>query len=88
MPLYSDLLLHDVGTGDGIEQAAAEPRTRSARPRCGDCASAARCCTTARPPPSTTRFAATATKPRSSAQGYERLGEAERAALGRFLLSL
>jgi CxxC motif-containing protein (DUF1111 family) len=24
VPLYSDLLLHDVGTGDGIEQAAAE----------------------------------------------------------------
>jgi CxxC motif-containing protein (DUF1111 family) len=23
--LYSDLLLHDVGTGDGIKQAAAEP---------------------------------------------------------------
>ena len=23
MPLYSDLLLHDIGTGDGIEQAAA-----------------------------------------------------------------
>ena len=25
VPLYSDLLLHDVGTGDGIRQAAAEP---------------------------------------------------------------
>ena len=25
MPLFSDLLLHDVGTGDGIRQAAAEP---------------------------------------------------------------
>ena len=24
MPLYSDLLLHDVGTGDGIEQASAK----------------------------------------------------------------
>ena len=24
LPLYSDLLLHDVGTGDGIEQAAAK----------------------------------------------------------------
>jgi len=24
VPLYSDLLLHDVGTGDGIEQAAAK----------------------------------------------------------------
>jgi CxxC motif-containing protein (DUF1111 family) len=24
-PLYSDLLLHDIGTGDGIEQAAAAP---------------------------------------------------------------
>ena len=24
-PIYSDLLLHDVGTGDGIKQAAAEP---------------------------------------------------------------
>src|SRR5262249_12509815 len=25
VPLFSDLLLHDVGTGDGIQQAAAEP---------------------------------------------------------------
>jgi CxxC motif-containing protein (DUF1111 family) len=25
VPLYSDLLLHDIGTGDGIRQAAAEP---------------------------------------------------------------
>ena len=25
VPLFSDLLLHDVGTGDGIKQAAAEP---------------------------------------------------------------
>jgi CxxC motif-containing protein (DUF1111 family) len=25
VPLYSDLLLHDVGTGDGIQQAAANP---------------------------------------------------------------
>ena len=25
VPLYSDLLLHDVGTGDGIRQGAAEP---------------------------------------------------------------
>ena len=25
MPLFSDLLLHDVGTGDEIRQAAAEP---------------------------------------------------------------
>lgn len=25
VPLYSDLLLHDIGTGDGIAQAAAEP---------------------------------------------------------------
>jgi CxxC motif-containing protein (DUF1111 family) len=25
VPLYSDLLLHDVGTGDGIEQADAKP---------------------------------------------------------------
>lgn len=25
VPLYSDLLLHDVGTGDGIEQAPARP---------------------------------------------------------------
>lgn len=26
VPLYSDLLLHDVGTGDGIEQADAKGR--------------------------------------------------------------
>ena len=25
VPLFSDLLLHDVGTGDGIPQASAEP---------------------------------------------------------------
>src|SRR5262249_37090468 len=25
VPLFSDLLLHDIGTGDGIRQAAAEP---------------------------------------------------------------
>ena len=25
MPLFSDLLLHDVGTGDGIRQGPAEP---------------------------------------------------------------
>jgi CxxC motif-containing protein (DUF1111 family) len=25
VPLYSDLLLHDIGTGDGIEQGAAAP---------------------------------------------------------------
>ena len=25
MPLYSDLLLHDIGTGDGIAQEAAQP---------------------------------------------------------------
>jgi CxxC motif-containing protein (DUF1111 family) len=25
VPLFSDLLLHDVGTGDGIRQGAAEP---------------------------------------------------------------
>lgn len=25
VPLYSDLLLHDIGTGDGIQQAATEP---------------------------------------------------------------
>ena len=26
VPLFSDLLLHDVGTGDGIRQEAAEPQ--------------------------------------------------------------
>jgi CxxC motif-containing protein (DUF1111 family) len=25
VPLFSDLLLHELGTGDGIEQGAAEP---------------------------------------------------------------
>jgi CxxC motif-containing protein (DUF1111 family) len=25
VPLFSDLLLHDIGTGDGIRQSAAEP---------------------------------------------------------------
>ena len=59
--LFSDLLLHDVGTGDGIRQASAEP-TRSARRRCGACATAGRCCTTARRRRSPTRSCATAAK--------------------------
>ena len=46
VPLFSDLLLHDVGTGDGIAQASADP-ARSGRRRCGALVSAGRSCTTA-----------------------------------------
>ena len=47
VPLYSDLLLHDVATGDGIAQGAAQPSERDphAGPF-GGCVSAGRCCTT------------------------------------------
>ena len=66
--LFSDLLLHDVGTGDGIEQAAAKP-TRSARRRCGDCDSGARSCTTDPRPRWSTRSAGTVTRPNSPDAG-------------------
>jgi CxxC motif-containing protein (DUF1111 family) len=35
VPLYSDLLLHDIGTGDGIGQADASPREQRTTPLWG-----------------------------------------------------
>ena len=62
VPLFSDLLLHDIGTGDGIRQEAAARRS-SGRRRCGACGIAGRCCTTGRPPRSKTRSACMPTRP-------------------------
>jgi CxxC motif-containing protein (DUF1111 family) len=87
VPLYSDLLLHDVGTGDGIRQGAAAPeeiRTpalwglRFRRPLLHD-GSAATVDEAVR------RHGREAEAARLN---YERLGEAERSALRAFLLSL
>ena len=87
VPLYSDLLLHDVGTGDGIRQAAAAPeeiRTpalwgmRFRRPLLHD-GSAATADEAIR------RHGREADAARLN---YERLSDAQRAALRAFLLSL
>ena len=48
VPLFSDLLLHDVGTGDGIRQAAADGAGDPDAGAVGCCACGGRCCTTAR----------------------------------------
>lgn len=87
VPLYSDLLLHDVGTGDGIRQAAADPneiRTpalwglRFRRPLLHD-GSAATADDAIR------RHAEEAALAR---RGFERLTDADRSALLAFLRSL
>jgi CxxC motif-containing protein (DUF1111 family) len=87
VPLFSDLLLHDVGTGDGIQQGAAGPdeiRTpalwglRFRRPLLHD-GSAATVDDAVR------RHAGEAEWARTN---YERMSDAHRAALWRFLLSL
>ena len=87
MPLFSDLLLHDVGTGDGIEQAAAaadEIRTpalwglRFRRPLLHD-GSAATVDAAIR------RHGGEAELAR---RGFETLNDADRAALLAFLKSL
>ncbi len=87
VPLFSDLLLHDVGTGDGIRQAGAEPgeiRTpplwglRFRRPLLHD-GSAATAVEAVR------RHANEATLAR---EGFERLSPADREALAAFLHSL
>lgn len=49
--LFSDLLLHDVGTGDDIKQVTARA-TRSERWPSGACDSGVRCCMTVQRPPS------------------------------------
>jgi CxxC motif-containing protein (DUF1111 family) len=85
--LFSDLLLHDVGTGDGIQQASAEPneiRTpalwglRFRRPLLHD-GSAATVDAAIRRHTSEARLAR---------EGYERLSEAERVSILSFLGSL
>jgi len=85
--LFSDLLLHDVGTGDGIQQASAEPneiRTpalwglRFRRPLLHD-GSAATVDAAIRRHTSEARLAR---------EGYERLSEADRTALLALLASL
>ena len=87
VPLFSDLLLHDVGTGDGIRQGIAEPneiRTpalwglRLRRPLLHDGSAA-----TAED--AVTRHGAEAELAR---RGFERLSDADRAALLAFLRSL
>jgi len=87
VPLFSDLLLHDVATGDGIRQASAEPdeiRTpalwglRHRRPLLHD-GSAATLDEAVR------RYGGEAARARA---GFERLGDDERTALLRFLASL
>ena len=87
VPLFSDLLLHDVGTGDGIRQGIAEPneiRTpalwglRLRRPLLHDGSAA-----TAED--AVTRHGAEADLAR---RGFERLSDADRAALLAFLRSL
>ena len=87
VPLFSDLLLHDVGTGDGIRQGAAEPgeiRTpalwglRFRRPLLHDGSAA------------TTDDAIARHRGEAEATwaSYERLSDAQKAALRRFLASL
>lgn len=87
VPLFSDLLLHDVGTGDGIEQASGagdEMRTpalwglRHRRPFLHD-GSAATIDDAIRRHDREAELAR---------QGFDRLGDADRAALLKFLKSL
>jgi len=87
VPLFSDLLLHDIGTGDGIRQAAAEPgelRTpalwglRFRRPLLHDGSAATI-------EDAILRHRGEADLAR---QGFDRLSEADRALLVRFLKSL
>jgi CxxC motif-containing protein (DUF1111 family) len=87
VPLFSDLLLHDVGTGDGIRQGvadSAEIRTpalwglRLRRPLLHDGSAAT-------PEEAVRRHASEADLAR---RGFERLSDADRAALLAFLRSL
>ena len=87
VPLFSDLLLHDVGTGDGIRQGVADPneiRTpalwglRLRRPLLHDGSAAT-------PEEAVRRHGAEAELAR---RGFERLSDADRAALLAFLRSL
>jgi CxxC motif-containing protein (DUF1111 family) len=87
VPLFSDLLLHDIGTGDGIRQASAEPeeiRTpslwglRLRRPLLHD-GSATNVYQAIRRHGNEAELAR---------RGFEKLSASERAALDAFLLSL
>lgn len=87
VPLYSDLLLHDVGTGDGIAQAAAGPdeiRTpalwglRFRRPLLHDGSA----------PTIEAAVGRHAGEAALAARGFRALGDADRAALLAFLRSL
>ena len=87
VPLFSDLLLHDVGAGDGIAQEAASPREirtpalwglRFRRPLLHDGSAST-------PDDAIRRHAAEAERAR---RNYEDLSEEERAALLKFLASL
>ncbi len=87
VPLFSDLLLHDVGTGDGIRQGAAEPgeiRTpalwglRFRRPLLHDGSAAT----------TDDAIARHRGEAESTRASYERLSDGQKAALRRFLASL
>ena len=69
VPLYSDLLLHDVATGDGIAQGAAQPNEIRTPAPLGAAFSAGRCCTTETRRRRKQRCSGTATKPRTPHRG-------------------
>ena len=89
---YSDFLLHDIGTGDGIpvlpEPEYAERRIRSARRRCGHCARATASCTTDCRSRSRRRSRGTPARRPRSRSGYDALSDAEQNKLLAFLDSL
>jgi CxxC motif-containing protein (DUF1111 family) len=87
VPLFSDLLLHDIGTGDGIRQASAEPeeiRTpslwglRLRRPLLHDGSA----------PNVEQAIRRHGNEAELARRGFERLSASERTALDAFLLSL
>ena len=87
VPLFSDLLLHDIGTGDGIRQASAEPeeiRTpslwglRLRRPLLHDGSA----------PNVDQAIRRHGNEAELARRGFEKLSASERAALDAFLLSL
>ena len=87
VPFYSDLLLHDVGTGDGIIQGAAAPEeirtpalwgVRFRRPLLHDGSAAT----------ADEAIRRHGREAEASRRNYDRLSDAERSALRAFLLSL